>query len=351
MRWQWIPPPPIPPATLHCGHVCSENYRSQTCGPFARRAGSVTHAGDRYADVKDGESGTLTGHQCGTAQILWSNAASSDPWAIVCLGMAARARYFELKTALLPGLSATAHFRFLSGGSYETDTDEDKESVVDDTLGVHRGRGRSEYDSPHATGSCGIAVEVNGRYEIVDMQPHALWIAGQATADFSGGTLTINNVAVVQPIGGLITDQDTAGSITVHNKANAEGSAGALLSVMWNDNWNTGEGRWELITPVDDHICSNSSTASSVWSVFSACCWVCSNSNSQSSLGEVIDSRTAPLSRTMSYAGAALGLNGVSRLANEAHLAVSPATHAFLAVSVMWICPAPPLLSDLWLIL
>ena len=147
-----------------------------------------------------------------------------------------QSRYFELKDDLTPGGSATALLREWNSGTsqYETGTDEFE---VYDVFGEYRGRKKDKYTTPHDAGSRGEAVQntQNSHWEIKELQPAALMILGQATADFSTATFTIDGVVVLQPIGGLITDQDPAGNITVANLFGYAGSDNDSIVAIWDE--------------------------------------------------------------------------------------------------------------------
>ena len=77
------------------------------------------------------------------------------------------------------------------------------------------------------------------------MQLHALLITGTLTGDLDteDSTFTISGAAVMQPIGGLICDQDPAGEITVYNTHGWEATSEARVVAAWNE----ATGSWEAI--------------------------------------------------------------------------------------------------------
>lgn len=159
-------------------------------------------------------------------------------------------RHFELKDDLTPGNSAAAYQQAWDGSAYAADADS-QEFDVYDIGGLHRGRGRDKYGSPHNTGSCGTAVQggESGEWEIVWMQPAATLITGLLTGDLAttDTTFQIDGVTIMLPIGGIITDQDPAADMTIHNILQNEAGD------YWNsdDNgyvravWNEAEEQWD----------------------------------------------------------------------------------------------------------
>jgi hypothetical protein len=148
-------------------------------------------------------------------------------------------RRFELKDALAPGGNATAYL-------WESDgPNTDIEFEVYDALGTCRGRAKDAYGSPHNQGSRGYAAFMpeTEHWEVISVQPHALTIRGQATGDVAttDSTFTIDGTAVMQPTGGLITDQDPAGNITIYNVFSWEGDEDGEVQADWNE----GTDRWE----------------------------------------------------------------------------------------------------------
>jgi len=157
---------------------------------------------------------------------------------------------FELKDDLAPGSYAAAYLYPWDDtfGAYLTDTA--TEFNVYDVLGIWRGRGRGKYSSPHNEGSKGYAkfmpdAATYGRWEIVQMQQHALMIQGDVYDDFDTGdeTFEISSVHIMQPIGSLITDFDPAGNATVYNIFHWEGSTGGCCIAAWNEH----NVRWEAL--------------------------------------------------------------------------------------------------------
>lgn len=155
-------------------------------------------------------------------------------------------QYFELKDAIEPGdTSATAYLRFWNGSAYETTTEIEFE--VYDVLGIHRGRAKDAFSSPHDDGSFGSArfKSASGQWEIDDMTPHALMIHGQLTADLAttDSTTTIDGTEIMQPVGGIITNTDPAASITVNNLFSFEGDNDGQLIAVWNEE----DEDWDII--------------------------------------------------------------------------------------------------------
>lgn len=179
----------------------------------------------------------------GPIEVIWRESGLGDKWALVWLkrrSIASPLRPFELKDSLSPGGNATAYLLDYNGGYSVTET----EFEVYDELGIWRGRKKDEYTSPHDQGSRGYAkwMEESEQWAIVQMQQSAVMIQGSLTADLqsSDSTFTISSAHVIQPIGGIITDQDPAGNITVYNVFSWEGDNGGLCIAVWNeysDHW------------------------------------------------------------------------------------------------------------------
>lgn len=153
--------------------------------------------------------------------------------------------HFELKTALEPGMTATAYLRRYNSSTDEYETDTSTEFIVSDVEALHRGRAKDAYSSPHDEGSIGEAryFPESNRFEIERMQGHALWLVGDVYADFAttDSTFEIDNVQIAFPIGAIITDTDPAANITVHNIHDWDGTANAKAEVKWNEH----KKRWE----------------------------------------------------------------------------------------------------------
>ena len=160
-----------------------------------------------------------------------------------------RDRHFELKDDHDPGDTSTAYWQEWDSGDSEWDTtaDTDHEFEVTDRLEIFRGRKRAKYSSPHDDGSKGVAryCQESGEWEIIRLQPAALLITGLLTAalETTDSTFTIDGVTVMNPTGGLITDQDPAGNITVYNVHDWEGDNNGRVDAAWNE---TTE-HWEAI--------------------------------------------------------------------------------------------------------
>ncbi len=162
-------------------------------------------------------------------------------------------RHFELKDALTPGGFATAHpLSWDSDASdWAVDTTAAKEFTVHDIWGAFRGRAKDAYTSPHDQGSRGVAIwnGERGIYQIAELTPHALMIRGKLTATLvtTDTTFTIDEdiggVGIMQPTGGLITDQDPAGNITVYNIFSWAGDNNGACIAAWNENTD----HWEAL--------------------------------------------------------------------------------------------------------
>ncbi len=126
--------------------------------------------------------------------------------------------------------------------AYVADTDEDKTFLVSDPTGSLRGRKKDKFSSPNDQGNRGWAMKPHDvdleigkdRWEILRMQPNALLIRGQATANWTASTMTIDGVVVMQPDGGLITDQDPGGDITVTDFFDWDGSENDDVFAYWD---------------------------------------------------------------------------------------------------------------------
>jgi hypothetical protein len=206
-----------------------------------------------YADVCDGDSSRMESRANGTARIHWraTPAATGEQWAVMDLGYSGPwEQRFELKTALAPGSSATAHPLEWTGSQYEPNTEAALEFTVQDPFSHFRGRAKDVYSSPHNNGSRGIAQWFSDRkaWEIVEMlTPHALMILGDATSDYSGD-FSIDGVKVLQPIGGIITNTDPAGNVAVSNIQGLHGDEDDTIIAVWDEETD----RYIAITPIFD---------------------------------------------------------------------------------------------------
>jgi len=154
---------------------------------------------------------------------------------------------FELKEDVAPTTASATVYVLTrdSSGDYQYEEDAAEETVYFDVFGTEmwRGRKRDKYSSPHDQGSRGVAVQRQhgGRWEIDWLQPNALMIHGQLTADVSGdSTFTIDGVEVLQPTGALICDQDPDDEITVTNLFGWSGDDNGECIAVWdeaNDRW------------------------------------------------------------------------------------------------------------------
>jgi hypothetical protein len=144
-------------------------------------------------------------------------------------------KLFELKTALTPGSTADAYPLDDEGDPITDDADVVFEVV--DTRGIYRGRAKDAYSSPHDQGSRGEARLRNGVWEITYLQPHALLIRGQLTADLEAtdATCTIDGVEVMQPSGAIIVTTDPAANVTSTNRHKHEGSENGEVTAAWDE--------------------------------------------------------------------------------------------------------------------
>ena len=153
-----------------------------------------------------------------------------------------RLRHFELNGHLVPGGSAPAFPRQFDGtDSYTTDTG-GTQFTVHDMLGIHRGRKRGAYSSPHDTGSRGIAEQRNGLWQIITMEPHALLIRGEvnmgsAGLDAGDAVITIDNVKIMNPVGAILAEGPVTQVVNLFGDA---GDDGALVLAVWEDDIDDG---------------------------------------------------------------------------------------------------------------
>jgi hypothetical protein len=148
-------------------------------------------------------------------------------------------RRFELKDDLAPGGTADAYL--LEDG----EVNEEKVFEITDKRGIYRGRKKDKFVSPHDQGSRGEAEYRDGEWQIRWLTPQSLMIHGKLTADLAttDSTFTIDGVTVMNPIGGLITDQDPGDDVTVYNIFSWEGDNNGIVVAVWNQD----TGRWEAI--------------------------------------------------------------------------------------------------------
>ncbi|GAG35427.1 unnamed protein product, partial [marine sediment metagenome] len=143
----------------------------------------------------------------------------------------------ELKYAHTPGATTTGYWQEYNDETEEWDTtaDEDHEFEVTDPLAKFRGRGRDDFAEPHDAGSL-FTAEYNvlsGKWEIVDMQPHALALEG---AIYDDDTLEADGVHVMFPSGAIIVDQDPAGNITFTNPhGHPDIDEDMLVYLVWDE--------------------------------------------------------------------------------------------------------------------
>jgi hypothetical protein len=174
----------------------------------------------------------------------WVNAQSEDfgyapdvPADIVPFEL----RRFELVEDLAPGGSARA--RWLKGDDrdYTLSTSDDDQFTVHDPLGVHRGRKKDKYTGSHAQGSRGLAWKPHDHdaWEILTLQPHALMVRGVTSAAVQSTDATFEitsaSLKVMQPIGGLICDQDPGENLTVQNDLDWDIDSGGLVFAAWDE--------------------------------------------------------------------------------------------------------------------
>jgi hypothetical protein len=162
--------------------------------------------------------------------------------------------WFELKDNLEPSVAAVETSlanRHATAYLLDSDGNEDTDVEIEvwDHLGKFRGRKIDKYGGDHAGGSQGCAEYKwdSNRLEIHVMTPHALLIRGAATSSVTSETddFTIDDVEVMNPVGGIITDQDPAGNITVYNVL--DGSCDNTGEVIAS--WNETQDQWEAILP------------------------------------------------------------------------------------------------------
>lgn len=187
----------------------------------------------QYADCRDSDADGLLVETSGSARVLYH----SIGWGIVLLGTHYREREFEMKDVLAPGQARTAYVRNLEAGGYVTDTDEEFE--VEDLNSIYRGRARGGGGTP--VGSLGRARLVDGTWEIIRLQPHALLIqcaVDDVTGVESGDpNITVDTVVVLQPEGAILL----ATPPTVTNLLSATADDGAIVLAHWNQStgaWN-----------------------------------------------------------------------------------------------------------------
>jgi len=167
-------------------------------------------------------------------------------------------RNFELKGDLdtYVGADVKAYLRAWDFGENTWHTDETEEITVYDRYGVFQGRGKHSFPSPNDNGSYGIAVmnTVKNEWEIVSMQPTALWLVGTLASTMSSssppasGSLSADP-DVAFPVGAIITDQDPGASMQVANPLYLWGGSGSHAECKWND----ADNRWEFIA-INSHV-------------------------------------------------------------------------------------------------
>ena len=156
---------------------------------------------------------------------------------------------FELSEALTPGSQALAFFLDSSG-----EIDEGITFDVLDVLGTRRGRAYvpavEEPATPAIRGSQGYAVftEDGQRFEILDMQPHALRITGTADGTVtSTDDITLSSPVIMSPTGALAMEDLTTVDL-VKNAAifSFEVDNGGRVDAAWNEattQWDAVQGK------------------------------------------------------------------------------------------------------------
>jgi len=193
---------------------------------------------------EDGQSG----HEDDELIAVW-NEANVRYELLPCQGDGLR--LFELKDDLTPGSYADAYRVEWSTTTYSVDTGEvfQVNSLNDSGsgLGMFRGRAKDKFSSPHDQGSWGWAVWARERkqWEVVQMEPTAMMVRGNATADWESSTLAITATGreIMQPVGAILTDQDPAGNLTVYNPTGLAGLSGDDVIAVWNED----DDRWEVL--------------------------------------------------------------------------------------------------------
>jgi hypothetical protein len=99
------------------------------------------------ATLKEYQCDALLSDDFGPAQIIWRAGNSGTVWAIVRLGNPAGTRFFELKTTLIPGGSATAYIRQRNASTGALETDTSRTFLVVDDIGDRYGIGRDDAGS------------------------------------------------------------------------------------------------------------------------------------------------------------------------------------------------------------
>jgi len=147
-------------------------------------------------------------------------------------------RRFELKEVLTPGQTAEAYMLTWSSSDNDYTVDEDVTFDVSDMADQYRGRGRgdlsSSESSPDYQGSRGWAIKCHdgNRWEIVEMQPAATMISCLASAANTGtSTISVDTVAVMEPIGGLLMASITS----VVNRHTWTCDDNAKIEAVWNE--------------------------------------------------------------------------------------------------------------------
>lgn len=153
-------------------------------------------------------------------------------------------RLFELKYDHTPGATTTVYRLAWDGAALSVDAD--CEFDASDSLGVYRGRAKDKFASPHNQGSRGWARYFpepgTERWEMHFMQPCALWIEGltYSAVQTTDATFDIDGVHVMQPVGGLICDQDPAAAMTIQNTFDHRADSNATAVAAWDetsDHW------------------------------------------------------------------------------------------------------------------
>jgi len=200
---------------------------------------------DVHPDPSDLEAYTLTSGQCGAARILWKESGTGSVWGLIELYGPELVTRFELSDDgdLAPGGTAYAHPLEHDGSP---DTDADRKFQVKDFLGIHRGRAKDKYTTPHDDGSQGYAKRCldSNLWEILSMQPQALMLQGVTTAAVTGSAFSLTSAHhVMQPVGGIITDHDPADTCSVQNPFAMDIDSGGDVVAAWDE----AGGHWDAI--------------------------------------------------------------------------------------------------------
>lgn len=155
-----------------------------------------------------------------------------DRWEVIdMLTTGALVLRFELKYAMTPGDTVDAYYLDATG-----EIQEDVVFAVTDILETRRGRA---FVDSETRGSQGYAVftEDGLRFEILDMQPHALRISGTSDVTVASDEhITLVNPVIMSPTGALAMEDLTA-EFLVKNDGIFEWEidSGGLVHAAWNE--------------------------------------------------------------------------------------------------------------------